>query len=221
MISQSELAYRELRRMILAGDIASEEPISERSLSERLGLGRTPVREALKELGRVGLIAVIPGRGTFLKTLTLHELREHYELRMGVEGIAAYLAALRGPSRQLTGFREIFEEHLNSPNTRLVEIQDQGTKFQHEVVVCSRNSRLITLHGDLRDQIELTMRLTRNYDHSRVRETISEHMEILQAVLDRNPEKAQQAIYTHLSNAVAAGVRIFSRLEVQVAGPGG
>jgi DNA-binding GntR family transcriptional regulator len=210
--SLSRKAYEELRRLILEGGLDPEEPISERGLSERLGLGRTPVREALKALNRDGLVAVVPGRGTFLKTLSLHQLRELYEVRMGIEGIAAYLAAQRGGSEALAAFEPAFEAQRADRSVPLREIQDTGTRFHNELVTASRNTRLFAFHVGLRDQIELTMRLTRDYDHARVYETIDEHLEILRAVLRREPDAAQAAVYRHLSNAISAGVRIFSRV---------
>ncbi|MBJ3778521.1 GntR family transcriptional regulator [Acuticoccus mangrovi] len=209
-------AYEELRALILAGGLAPDEPISERGLSERLGLGRTPVREALKALNRDGLVMIIPGRGTFLRTLSLHQLRELYEVRMGIEGIAAYLAAQRGPSPALAAFKPQFEDLLaNAGNVPLRTIQDTGTEFHNELVAAAHNDRLLAFHETLRDQIELTMRLTRDHDHSRIHATIGEHFAILVAVLDRDPAAAQQAVYDHLSNAISAGVQIFSRVGAQ------
>lgn len=209
--SLSRKAYEELRRLILEGGLDPDEPISERGLSDRLGLGRTPVREALKALNRDGLVAVVPGRGTFLKTLSLHQLRELYEVRMGIEGIAAYLAAQRGGSDALAAFEPVFEAQRADRSVPLREIQDTGTRFHNELVTASRNDRLFAFHVGLRDQIELTMRLTRENDQARVHETIDEHLKILRAVLAGDPDAAQAAVYEHLSNAIAAGVRIFSR----------
>lgn len=215
--SLSRKAYDELRALILEGGLDPDEPISERGLSERLGLGRTPVREALKALGRDGLVAVVPGRGTFLRQLSLPQLRELYEVRMGIEGIAAYLAAQRGGSEELAAFEPVFEAQLADRSVPLREIQDTGTRFHNELVTASRNGRLFAFHVSLRDQIELTMRLTRENDQERVYQTIEEHLAILRATMRGDADAAQAAVYQHLSNAIAAGVKIFSRVEARAA----
>lgn len=214
-MSLSQQAYGHLRDMVRSGMISADEPLSERTLAEQIGLGRTPVREALKQLERNGLIEVIPGRGTFVKRLTLSEMRELYEVRMGVEGISACIAAQRGGTPALAAFRPVFVSHLDSKpgDFDVAEIQDAGVQFHKELVVATGNQRLMRLHLDLNDQIALSMRLTREHDHERVRKTVAEHLKILDFVLAGDPEAAQGALYEHLSNALAARVRIFSFLD--------
>jgi DNA-binding GntR family transcriptional regulator len=209
----SRRAYDEIRRLILEREIPVDEPISERGLSERLGLGRTPVREALKDLERDGLIEVSPGRGTFVRRLSLSQLREIYEVRMGVEGIAAFLAASRGPTQRLLGFEEQFEALLQEPEADLLAIQKVGWAFHDSIYEVAGNGELSRMNAGLRDQIGLTMDLPREHDPSRVRATIGEHLKILRAIKERDPEAAQRAIWEHLSNALAAGAQIFSRLS--------
>ena len=70
------VAYERLRRILLSGEVAQDEPLSERRLSEQLGMGRMPVREALKELAKDGLLQVLRGRGTFIRQLSLNEVRD-------------------------------------------------------------------------------------------------------------------------------------------------
>jgi DNA-binding GntR family transcriptional regulator len=219
MSLRSQEAYDQLRQMIRAGLLSAEEPLSERSLSTRLGFGRMPVREALKLLERDGLIAVIPGRGTFVKTLTLDEVRELYEVRIGMEGIAAYLAAQRGPTPELRALEPVFEAQLRDEGAAIPDIQETGKRLHNAIFVASENRLLIKLYDDLRDQIALTIRMTRE-DHHRVRETIGEHQGILRAVLAGDADRAQKAIYQHLSNALAARVRIFSRFDIGNRQPG-
>jgi len=86
-------AYALLRDLVISGEFAPDEPLSERSLSSRLALGRTPIREALKALARDGLLTIHPMRGTFLRQMSFDDLREIHELRLALEGMAAYLAA--------------------------------------------------------------------------------------------------------------------------------
>jgi DNA-binding GntR family transcriptional regulator len=213
MTTHSRRAYDEIHRMILQRRIQHDEPISERSLSGLLGLGRTPVREALKDLERDGLIEVSPQRGTFVRQYTLSDLKEIYEVRMGIEGIAAFLAASRGPTETLLSFEHKFQDLIDDEKADLKTIQKIGWKFHDSIYESAKNRELMRMNAGLRAQIALTMDLPRKHDHARVRETLKEHLMILRAIKARDPEAAQRAIYQHLANALMAGTRIFRTFE--------
>ncbi|MFX6230515.1 GntR family transcriptional regulator, partial [Acinetobacter baumannii] len=87
-----------IRDLVVSGEVAADVALSERTLAETLGLGRTPVREALTALAKDGLLTIHPMRGTFVRQLSFDDLREIHEMRLGLEGLAAFLAASRGPS---------------------------------------------------------------------------------------------------------------------------
>jgi DNA-binding GntR family transcriptional regulator len=214
MTSLSQQAYEQLRRLIIEGGIGVDELLSERGLSERLGFGRTPVREALKDLERDHLVSVIPGRGAMVKQLTFQEVREIYEVRLGIEGIACYLAAERGPTQPLLKFDAVFEQHLGDASFTSAQIQDAGWRFHDAVFEAARNRQLSRLYAGVRDQIGLTLRITRDhYDTARIRATIGEHLDILAAIKGRDPNLAQRVMYRHLANGLAARTRIFTKLE--------
>jgi DNA-binding GntR family transcriptional regulator len=214
MTSLSQQAYEQIRQLIVEGGIGFDELLSERGLSERLGLGRTPVREALKDLERDHLVSVIPGRGAMVKQLTFQEVREIYEVRLGIEGIACYLAAERGPTPALLAFESVFKQHLADFSIDSGEIQDVGSRFHDAIFDTARNRQLSRLYGDMRDQIGLTLRITRDHhDTMRIRATIAEHLEILAAIKARDPELAQRIIYRHLANGLAARTSILTHSE--------
>jgi len=94
-------AYRRPRAGILANEFPDDQPLSERGLAERLGLGRMPVREASKDLERDGLVEVQPLRGTFIRRLSFDEMRDLYEVRLGLNSRARPSSSTRsapGPS---------------------------------------------------------------------------------------------------------------------------
>jgi DNA-binding GntR family transcriptional regulator len=214
MTSLSQQAYEQIRQLIIDGGIGVDEVVSERGLSERLGLGRTPVREALKDLERDQLLSVIPGRGAMVKQLTFQEVREIYEIRLGIEGIACYLAAERGPTPELREFAAIFARHLADATIDTPEIQRVGSRFHDAIFESARNRHLSRIYNGLRDQIGLTLRMTRDHhDDARIRATIAEHLEILKAIEAGDPDLAQRTIYRHLAHGLAARTSIFTRFE--------
>jgi DNA-binding GntR family transcriptional regulator len=90
---RSDRAYGYLRAAILSGDLNPGYPISELELSQRLQMSRTPVREAVLHLIADGLLERLPGRGTFVKSLDVDEIRLVYEYGEGLEGMVAFLVA--------------------------------------------------------------------------------------------------------------------------------
>ena len=82
--------------LLLDGSAPFDAPLSERAIADAIGLGRMPVREALRDLAREGILAVEPGRGTYLRQLSAREATELLEVRLAIEGMAARLAAEKG-----------------------------------------------------------------------------------------------------------------------------
>ena len=99
-MSLRDKAYVKLRDMLLHGRLKHGEMLSERMLAESFSIGRMPIREAIRDLARDELIEVIPGHGAFVRQLSAEEVEELYEVRFAIEGMAAYLAALRGDKEE-------------------------------------------------------------------------------------------------------------------------
>ena len=100
-ISLSEQAYQQIRRMIIRLDLAPGEVVREDALQRQLGIGRTPIREALQRLAREQFVTVVPRRGMLVSRLDVAELSMLYETRAIMEPYAARLACVRGGRRPL------------------------------------------------------------------------------------------------------------------------
>jgi GntR family transcriptional regulator of vanillate catabolism len=108
--SQSVRAQRQLRELILAGELAPGSRIAEVTLVERIGVSRTPVRAALQRLEQEGLLQPLPGGGYAVRVFSEREVADAIELRGTLEGLAARLAAERGaPPAQLDQAREALD----------------------------------------------------------------------------------------------------------------
>jgi DNA-binding GntR family transcriptional regulator len=227
-----ESAKAKLVEMIDNGEVRDDSALSERVLAERMGISRTPIREALQDLARDGIITVHPARGAFLKSISLDEMRDLYEVRLGLEGVAAYRAAATGNHRGLADLLQQFavlQDRAATP-ALLRQAQDLGDEFHLAMFQAAGNAYLLSLYDRLRLKIRISLRMTREHDPDRVVRTIGEHMLVLQAILDCQPTVAQQSIDTHLRNGFEARVRIYSKLpyftisgvsEVASAQPGG
>lgn len=200
---KSDQAYGKLRSLIITGDLPVGEPLSERGLSERFKMGRMPVREAIKELAKEGLVRSFQGRGTFIRQLTFDELRDIFETRQGLEGIAARLASLRGVTPELQQLGKRMREVGEAPEFDTPEAKRAGKEFHRELVNASRNQQLIKIYNDLAAQIELSWRPNAQYQPVRSRKSNCEHLAILDSVEKGEADRAEKQMREHLAEGLA------------------
>ena len=207
-----EEAKRRIVAMMIDGGLDPDTAISERSLSERTGLGRTPIREALQDLARDGPIVIEPKRGSFVRRLGLDDVREIFEVRYALEALAASLAAMRGPSARL---REIHDE-LTALQGRDLAAQEArhakavGHELHNEIVKCTRNGLLVRQYSQVRLMIEISLSLTEHREAARLKATIDEHLDICGAVLAGDPAAAQAEMQRHLRTGHELRMRILN-----------
>src|SRR5690554_1279563 len=147
----SEQAYEKLVEMLLNGVITEDQPLSERQLSEYLGIGRTPIREAVRDLIREGVLDSNPTRGTFLRPLSVADLQDLYEIRYAIEGAGVALAAQRGDVESLKPIAHTFAETLAHPDRfDIEEIHDHGVEFHKVIMRLSGNKRLEEMYSPFR-----------------------------------------------------------------------
>jgi GntR family transcriptional regulator, rspAB operon transcriptional repressor len=107
--TDSSIAYRKLREMILRTELKPGEVLVERELMERLSVGRTPLRDALHLLAHEGLVDIMPRRGTSVSQVTLSDLQQIFELRAGIERIVAQAAVERVTDDDLAELHDLLE----------------------------------------------------------------------------------------------------------------
>src|SRR5882757_1102749 len=191
-------AYARIRDLVISGEFAADEPLSERSLSDRLALGRTPVREALKALANDGLLTIHPMRGTFVRQLSFDDLREIHELRLALEGMAAYLAATRGPTEGLERCAKELRRVRSRAAIDVEEAQQVGWIFHDELFRATANGRLVQAYDNLRAQSGLALQKMQQYSADRTRQAVNEHLDIHAAVEAQDADAAQQRMWRHL-----------------------
>ena len=99
--SLAERAYAAIRELIVSLDLVPGAVIDERELIERLGIGRTPVREALRRLAALGVVSFVPNRGVRVRTISRDELHEAFMVRAELESLATEVAATKITSEEL------------------------------------------------------------------------------------------------------------------------
>ena len=185
-----EVVFNTLRQAILKGELKPGERLMEIALAERLGVSRTPIREAMRKLELEGLVVMIPRRGAQVANITEKDLNDVLEVRIVLENMAIEKACARMTE-------EDFEQTTAEGN--LVKMAEADVAFHEIIYQASDNKRLIQVLNNLREQIYryrveyLKEEETRNL-------LVKEHEEITQAIRERNVGQARELSYQHLEN---------------------
>jgi len=215
--SLSERAYREIRRMIVRLELAPGAVIREDDLQERLGLGRTPIREALQRLVRDQFVVVLPRRGMFVSSIDVGELATLYETRAIIEPYAARLASVRGKPSHWARMRAVLAD-AHAPGMSGGELIEHDREC-HEIVWEAADNRFLT---DTLDMLYAQSdRLWHMYlaDVDDMADAVDEHTRILDALEGGDTELAASLTEAHIRSfdeQIRAAVR--RRLESPLAG---
>lgn len=204
----SQRTYQQLRDAIVRGEIRPNEHLVETELAERLQTSRTPVRESLQRLASEGLI-VGRRRGWAVREHSADEIRQIYEVRAGLEGFAARLAAERGADEQIEEIRRLHtkgeEDLAPSARQRLVDVNDA---FHEAIVAAADNESMTKMIRRCRKHF-FNYRLAELYTDQEAASSVAGHGAIVDALLRRDGEAAEQAMRQHVTEALVATLARF------------
>lgn len=205
--------YAHLKGEILSGHLAGGARLAEIALAERLGVSRTPVREAVQRLAQDGLVEVVPNRGARVRTVTPTEVEDTYAVREILDGLAARLAAARRNERDLGRMRDALAR-LDAARPRDFERQVAADLEFHAAVAAAAGNP--TLEGVLRGLEENVARLKLlSREHNQDPGTRDDHARILGAIEAGDLDAAEAAARAHVN---AFRRLILSELPAGVAG---
>lgn len=203
--SLADSVYATLHRQIVTGHYRPNQRLVETAIAAELGASRTPVREALLRLAKDGL-AVRSSQGLTVREFTLREIREIYEVRAALEGLAARLAAERATEQQLSDIQAKHErvahtaEHERIDRLDLVEA---NADFHNAVIESAGNSRLSSFATRNLSYFFNTEVAALTTEHT-LQCSIEEHGEIMAALVARDPDRAEERACAH----VISGLRL-------------
>lgn len=202
-----DVVFNTLRQAILKGELKPGERLMEMALAERLGVSRTPIREAMRKLELEGLVVMIPRRGAQVANITEKDLNDVLEVRIALENMAIEKACKRMTEEQVgklwMAARE-FEQNMEDGN--LVKLAEADVKFHEIIYQASGNERLIQVLNNLREQI-YRYRVEYLKEEETRQVLVQEHEELYQAIRERNVERAQRISFAHIENQRKAIVR--------------
>ena len=192
--------------MILDGEIGRGEPLVERTVAARLGVSRTPVRETIFRLEQEGLVSLVEGKGAFVASYSIEDVIEIYQMREGLEPIAARLACPHIALDALRSFEEQLNRYKAKPSLRADDLASwlqHGREFHSMFIRASRNSRIIRAIEGMQDQIDLARDIGRTISVLAFGDSVvREHLAILHALKARDPDRAERAVRVHLQNGL-------------------
>lgn len=196
-----EIVFESIRGAIISGTLKPGERLMEVQLAEKLGVSRTPIREAIRKLELEGLVIMMPRKGAYVADLSIKDITDVLEIRAVLEGLASGLAALRITDEEI--------EELEMTAVKFNQAIDEGDfdaivqrdiEFHDLIFKATRNEKLIQITNNLREQVQ-RFRLMYINKSNKSKELAREHYEIAEAISNRNIDLAEKLAKTHIENA--------------------
>ena len=195
-----DVVFNTLRQAILIGELKPGERLMEIHLADRLGVSRTPIREAIRKLELEGLVVMIPRKGAQVAKITEKNLKDVLEVRRALDMLAVRLACERMNEDDKAALREACDEFakvVKANDTK--EITEADVRFHDVILKSTGNDRLIQLVNNLAEQM-YRYRLEYIKDSAYHNRLVQEHAAIYQAIINQDAEKAADAVVLHIDN---------------------
>jgi DNA-binding GntR family transcriptional regulator len=194
----SLLAYKRIKEMILNDELKGGEKIIQEKLAIELGVSRMPLHKAFQMLENELLVESLPRKGYYVTKFDLNDIKDAFECREAIEGIAARKAAERITKLQVVELYELFKPFENNLDNADIKLYEEADNKFHKLILTNSGNKVLQrmeMFGNI---------IKRTYLRGLVRgpkDTYSEHIEIIKALEDKNGELAEQLLREHFRKA--------------------
>ena len=194
--------FQSIREDILSGRYEQNPELKEAAIGAELGVSRTPVREALRQLELEGLVTIIPNRGAYVNMITAKDVQDIYVIRSMLEGLCARWATQSITAEQLDSMEEtlcLSEYHTSKKNyEKLYELDS----LFHEQLYEAGGSRILNhILSDFHDYVKMVRKATISTSSRSVTST-EEHRAIFEAIKEKDPDKAEALAKEHVKHTI-------------------
>ncbi len=196
------MVFTKIREDILSGKYAKNEELKEISIGQELGVSRTPVREALRQLELEGLVKIIPNKGAYVAGISNKDIHDIYVIRSYLEGLCARWACENITEEQIDEIEEtIYLAEFHVKKQHYDQIVELDTKF-HELLYAASGSKI--LGHLLRDyhQYVHSIRKVTLAEPERASKANEEHSAILEAIRNHDADKAESLAHEHIIQTI-------------------
>lgn len=199
-----DVVFKTLREAILRGDLKPGERLMELQLASKLGVSRTPIREAIRMLEQEGLAVTIPRKGAEVAKMTLKDMEDVLEVREALDELAVQIACEKITDEQLEKLRRVKEEfELCTKGKDVKKIAEADVNFHDVIYEAADNPKLVSILNNLREQVyRYRVEYVKNPENYPI--LIREHEKIWEGLMARDKERATHAMHEHVENQAVA-----------------
>ena len=209
-----DVVFNTLREAILKGDFTPGERLMEKQLAERMGVSRTPIREAIRKLELEGLVVMIPRKGAEVASITGKDISDVLEVRATLEGLAVKLASKKMTMEELKVLEAVNNEFRKAAVEKNVKtLIEKDVEFHDIIFNSSNNEKLIHIINNLREQI-YRFRVEYIYKMTSYDALVIEHDEIVKAMMNRKGIEASDIAREHIENQERSVLEFFKDNEI-------
>ncbi len=201
LVSKQQLAYEKIKEAIITEKYKIDQLLSTRELSADLGISRTPVAEALRRLAYEGFVDAIQDKGMFVSRVHIEDFIELYEIKMGMEGLAARLCAKRKTDNLVKQMEDIllqYETQFKKGN--YLKAVQKDNEFHMSFISGAKNTRLENYLRIVLEQCSRAVTLSASDSVRMETVIIPAHRKILAAIVQGDPDLAEKAAREHVVN---------------------
>ena len=210
-----EVIFDTLREAIIVGELKPGERLMEVQLAEKMGVSRTPVREAIRMLELEGLVEMLPRKGAHVAELSVKDIVDVLEVRASLDGLATSLASVRITDDEIKVLKQIHSQFVNYvEKDNLQGAIKKDVEFHELIYRSSRNDRLIQIINNLRERVQ-RFRVIYLKDFMSSKDLIKEHIDIIESITGKDVMASQKAAELHIKNqeqAIISAVKRFGQM---------
>ena len=209
-----EVVFNTLRQAILRGELKPGERLMEIQLANKLGVSRTPIREALRKLELEGLVNMVPRKGAEVADITEKSLRDVLEVRKALEELSVQLACEKITEEEIEELKRVAERFKDTLDDQdVTKIAEADVAFHDIIYTATDNQKLILLLNNLREQM-YRYRVEYLKKEEAYPQLIAEHEELIDNISKRNKEEATRIMCEHIDNQVATVINAIHTKKV-------
>ena len=208
-----EIVLETMREAILQQVIKPGERLMESKLADEMGVSRTPIREAIRQLELEGYLIMVPRKGAYVAEISLKDIYEVYEIRTALEILASGLAAERATPQEIEQMERCIYRESSVLNTEdIIKTVEVDTELHSLIYQASRNDRLMAILNKLREQI-YRMRVVSTALPGRRVKSLGYHRDLVEAISQRDIERAEKIAGEHMRLAEQSLIQHFKNIS--------